>query len=211
MKLNGTLIDVVMEGLTPIILHNGRTSNPLNEYAKRLKKVSAKRTKTDEDYEEMASIEWEAGLYWDNDLGVYMPADNLQRMFLDAAKKIKKGRETSCVDFGGNDPGCFGFPIEFSDSKHLEKLRANKKHWFQKSVTIGQAKVIRTRPIFHTPWKIKCSILLFSGQGLDVDDVVEILNIASYRIGIGDWRPGSPKVPGRFGKFTVSEVNTRKV
>ncbi len=46
-----------------MLQHNGQTADPLNEFAKELKKVSGKRNKTDEYHALMGEIEWRAGLY----------------------------------------------------------------------------------------------------------------------------------------------------
>ena len=50
-------------GLSPLLMHNGQAADPSNTYARKMKEVSSKRAKTDADYEELAKIEWFAGLY----------------------------------------------------------------------------------------------------------------------------------------------------
>jgi hypothetical protein len=52
-----TTLKVQLRGASPMLLHNGRTANPLDKFARQLKAVSKKRNKTDADYEEMAKIE----------------------------------------------------------------------------------------------------------------------------------------------------------
>ncbi len=44
-----------------LMMHNGRTKDPLDPYAKALKKLTGKRKKTDADYLEISRLEWEAG------------------------------------------------------------------------------------------------------------------------------------------------------
>ena len=54
-------LQLTIKGVSPLLLHNGQTANPLNKYARQLKAVSGKRNKTDEDFEAMAKIEFLAG------------------------------------------------------------------------------------------------------------------------------------------------------
>lgn len=53
-------LKIKIVGISPLLMHNGQTSDPLNRFSKQLKAVSSKRKKSDEDYEEMARIEWHA-------------------------------------------------------------------------------------------------------------------------------------------------------
>ena len=79
-------------GITPLITHNNQTANPLNEYSKAIKSLTSKRKKTDADHQEIARIEWEAGLYLENGV-VVMPARCIEATFLAAAKKSKDGKK----------------------------------------------------------------------------------------------------------------------
>jgi hypothetical protein len=59
-----------LTGIRPLIMHNGRMADPLDPMAKKLKKLSGERKKTDATHEKMAEIEWEASLYWSDSLGL---------------------------------------------------------------------------------------------------------------------------------------------
>ena len=73
-----------------MLVHNGRMANPLDRFAKMMKEVSGKRSKTDADHELMARIEFMAGLYMSAD-GPIIPAQNIDAMLVNAAKKLKDG------------------------------------------------------------------------------------------------------------------------
>ena len=79
-----------LQSSAPLLMHNGQTANPLHPLAKKLKQVSSKRTKTDADYEEMARIEFLAGLYMAED-GPVLPEHVIDAMLIAAAKK-RQGR-----------------------------------------------------------------------------------------------------------------------
>ncbi len=195
-------LTVHIKGIRPLILHNGQTSDPLNPFAKMIKKVAGKRNKTDDDYEEMGKIEFEASLYWSSDLGLYIPADNLQRMILDGAKKLKLGRQAGAAQVDHE----FGVPLKTPDSDNLDKLKANTKLYFRKSVTVNGSKVVRTRAMIPTGWGLAFKIDLDTST-LEKDQFADIMGVCSTRVGLGDWRPGAPKVPGIFGKFVVEKIS----
>ena len=198
-------VKISIKGIRPIIMHNGRTSDPLDEYARKLKKVSAKRNKTEDDHALMAEIEFEAGLYWSDEMGVYMPVDNLQRMFLDACKKLKLGRQSVGIMVDAE----YGVPLNFPHSKNWNKLKSTPEYVFRKAVSVASAKVMRTRPLIPTGWTAEIPVELDTDL-IDVDTFESICDIAGLRIGLGDWRPGAPRVPGPFGRFIVESFTQEK-
>src|SRR4051812_43785097 len=86
------LLSLTIVGTAPLIMHNGQTAGPLNKYAKMLKAVSAKRKKTEADYEEIARIEFVAGLYMGQG-GPVIPARLLEAAVVEGARKSKLGKQ----------------------------------------------------------------------------------------------------------------------
>jgi len=199
-------LNLSLRGIRPIIMHNGRTADPLDPWAKKLKSVSSKRKKTEEDHELMSEIEFEAGLYWSDEMGVYMPTDNLQRMFLDACKKIRMGRESIGIMIDAE----YGCPLIFPNHKNLKKLKNDPKARLRKAVGLASGvRVMRTRPLIETGWTLEVPVEL-DPDLIDRDAFEQIADIAGHRIGMGDWRPGAPKVPGQFGRFVVESITEVK-
>lgn len=186
-------------GITPMIIHNGRTANPLDPYSKKLKGLTSKRNKTDEDIEELLKVQWEAGLYWDDDLGLYMPSENLYAAFYKAAKKFKLGVKCSAVSF----PHPLGYPIITNHHKDFMALKADPLNKFVKTVVVQKSKTIACRPIFNT-WRMEFD-LEFETTTIDANEIKTILGAMAQRIGLGVWTPGSPK-PGVHGKFVIKKM-----
>lgn len=65
---------------------------------------------------------------------------------------------------------------------------------------VNNRKHIRVRPRFDT-WEITGELDVLQPDLLTPDVVTRIFDLAGI-VGLGDWRPGSPKSPGAFGKFT---------
>jgi len=53
---------------------------------------------------------------------------------------------------------------------------------------------------FH--WEITVP-LVYNARALSAEQIVNLINIAGFHVGIGDWRPGSPSSPGPHGMFTL--------
>jgi hypothetical protein len=186
-------------GIVPLLIHCNKASNPLNNYAKHMKALTAKRKKTDEDFEEIARVEWEAGLYL-NDGVVALPSDNLDRCLWDAAKKTKNGKQYKQGVMIMED----WLPLDYSGTKirvkqngeipilELDKFYPNYRH--QAMVKVGMQQVLRTRPIFHN-WSFLFSIAI-DEQVLDERTVVMIVETAGKYIGLCEKRP-------RLGRFDV--------
>jgi hypothetical protein len=66
--------------------------------------------------------------------------------------------------------------------------------------TVGMSKHIRVRPIFDK-WTCEGTCEVWDERLAKA--LPEIFEIAGARVGIGDWRPSSPKKPGPFGRFTA--------
>lgn len=178
-------------GVAPLILHNGQTRDPLNHFAKALKKVSAKRNKTDADHEEMAKIEWYASLYL-SDGRVCMPGENLERLVLDAAKKLKLGKQVQAGVF------CPGVAIiEYHGPETVDELWEDPRFRFTTAVRVNQSAVMRTRARFDR-WSFEMEIR-YDPQMIDLAQLHQIMTIAGESIGCGEWRP-------KFGRFEVQAL-----
>ena len=185
-------LSVKIQSASPLLMHSGQTVDQTNHYAKLLKKISSKRGKTEADLKEMSRIEFIAGLYLNDDNKVILPIDILDATIVNGAKKDKLGMQAKSGIFVTDDS-----ILEFKDSdKTADELLEMGIYTFKKAVRVGQAKVIRTRPIFKT-WGATIN-LEYDKDIIDADSVVRAVRRAGEVVGVGDWRP-------RFGRFTVVE------
>ena len=191
---NLPFVQIRLQGVSPLLCHNGQTADPRNTYSKAIKAVSGKRKKTDADYDEMARLEWLAGLYRvDGDLVI--PDYVIESAMIKGAMKSKRGPQAKCglfftehasLDFDGK-------PKEIDDDK-LAEMFAGGKFTHTIGVKVGQAKVMRTRPIFRN-WSITISAQ-YDPDVLNMQEVEEFATDAGKLVGIGDWRP-------KHGRFTA--------
>src|SRR5688572_8352761 len=107
-------------GVAPLLMHNGQLADPLNKWAKAMKKITAKRKKTDEDYEELSRLEFEGGLYLDDDLAPCIPGINLEGCLVDGAKKSKLGEQFKAAVMIVDN-----WPLLYSGPRAVEELWAH--------------------------------------------------------------------------------------
>ena len=182
-------IQITISGESPLLCHNGQTADPRNTYAKAMKAVSGKRKKTDADLDELARLEWLAGLYRFRDQLV-IPDYVLEAVFIKGAMKSKRGPQAKCgLFFTEHAPLKFdGKPETISDETLSELFQAGD-HVHSIAVRVGMAKVIRTRPIFRR-WSLTATAQ-YDPDVLNHRDIQEIADDAGKLVGIGDWRPST--------------------
>lgn len=179
-----------VEGVAPLILHNGRLANPLDPFTKSLRELSVKRKKTDADLEELSRREWFGGLYTDEQNRPCIPGENIEAMLVNALKKQRLGSAGKAgVIVDGS------FPIRYEGPQFAtEDLYRDGRFVDRRMVKIQKIKVLRTRPIFRN-WKLEFTVN-FLPEILNKAQVVDAVVTAGRLVGLGDFVP-------KFGRFEV--------
>jgi hypothetical protein len=189
-------IRVTIRGATPLMMHNDRLANPMNEFARRLKEVTGKRKKTDADIQEISKIEFLGGIYYHRDVGVYLPGRNVRKSLVDGAKKIKQGTTVQSSVTVQEEH----VPLLYDGPREPEKLF---EAGFVDVRMVGnqRARVVRTRPIFLA-WGAQFTMEYFPEQ-INPETLRQCLEIAGQLCGIGDYRPAISG--GTFGKYRIEK------
>ena len=186
-------LKIKLVGTSPLLMHNERLADPLDAVTKELKRTTSKKKKTDEDHEQVARIEWEGGLYFDDKIGPYLPGWNLVATLKSAGRLSKRGKDIERAVNILEDK----VPVQYSGPRKLDAMyKAGMRD--RRSVGVMGKRVIRTRPRFEE-WAVEFTLLFEEGV-FNRDDLVAILADAGTMIGTGDFRP-------RFGRFSVEVVN----
>jgi hypothetical protein len=193
------IIKFKIRGVVPTIQHNGQTSDPLNHFAKEIKKISSKKVKTDDDYMEMARLEWFASLYTNDHEQIIWPAENIEKMIADAAKKTRQGKQTLAGIFIDGDT-----KLEYEgpkDPKKLWEFASFEKNPFVSRVSAvvksSNGRIMRTRAIFRD-WAVQFNVNYMEDL-LSASQIKDFVNTAGTIIGLSDWRP-------KYGRFVVESV-----
>lgn len=187
---------VIGRGL--LVMNNPQVADPLNAGAKELKVINAKRKKTDDDLILLSQLSVKWGVYWDNNIGIYVPSRWIFGLLTGTSYKLakvsKKDIRTSI--FIDDDK----FKLKYAGSKTVKGLADivnNEMYHHRQVLKQGQVMVAKTRPIFKE-WSFAFS-LIFDDSMIDESTVKQILAYGFKYGGIGDFRP-------TFGKADIEFI-----
>lgn len=166
-------------------MHNVQLASPLNPYAKKLKALSSKRIKTDEDRWDIARVEFEGGMYYAEQVGPYLPPENLLASLVSGARMIKAGKKVE----RGVVVADYMLPLIYDGPRDIDGLWAGGEgsaYVYIRPVTVARQKIDRCRPIFRD-WKIEAEVIV-DPQAIDLAEFVQVARLAGEMEGIGDFR-----------------------
>ncbi|WP_054909028.1 hypothetical protein [Pseudomonas sp. NBRC 111135] len=183
------IIQAKLTGTRPLLMHADVFADPLNPLTKAHKELTSRRKKSDDDHELIAQSEWRGGLYFDENLGPYMPGLNIEAALVAGGKLSKLGtqlkRSVEVVD-----ERC---RLDYEGPRTVEGLWS-QRFYDARSVKVQTARLTRYRPLFRL-WSLPCSIA-FDEELINRDQVIKCLVDAGQYCGLGDFRP-------KFGRFSV--------
>ena len=187
-------------------MHSDTLCNPMHPLTKQMKEISSIRNKKDEHHIKMAELEFQACIYYDSNLGVYMPSDCIYASFQAAARKYKLGTYMKAVLL----ESAIGYPIKELKGKTPVSLWNEKnadgmqKYTYTKSVVVSRSRIMRTRFITQN-WSLKISGDLLV-ELMSIDQLFMIAQTAGLECGLCELRP--QKGRGSFGKFTIESFKS---
>lgn len=179
-----------------MLMHNARLADPLDPVTKALRRMTSKRLKTDEDHVEIARLEHAAGMYFDRDIGPYLPGENMARCLRDGAKLTKAGLKIARGVVISTDVN----PVAYDGPRDLDGLWADENFRFTTSVKVTTSRTMRTRPRFAA-WACAAEGIA-DPHVIDLSELQQVATTAGQMIGIGDFRP-------RYGRFTATVQEAR--
>lgn len=180
-----------IQGTRPLLMHNGHMANPLNPLSQELAALTKKRKKTIDDYRAIAEVEMKAGLYWHDEVGPFVPADNVFKSFIKGGGRHKLGSTIERSVFIIDDM----LPLQYEGPRTVDELIEDPDFRLEAIVKIGQSKTMRTRPKFDN-WSLEATFELDEDE-LDLHNLETPVKDAGKYVGLGDWRP-------RYGTYEVN-------
>ncbi|MCE0757104.1 hypothetical protein LU683_29930 [Pseudomonas asiatica] len=187
------LLVLSVKGTSPLMMHSDKLANPLHPVTKAHKELTAKRKKTDDDHLAIARSEFIAGAYFDSSSGFFIPGANFDATFLAGAKLQKLGTHWKRGALVMTDKA----ELEFTGPSTPEALWEDQRFVDCRGVKVGQAKIMRYRPIF-LDWSCQLEVAI-NTDVLDLQEVKKAIEDAGKLIGVCEYRP-------RFGRFEVAYV-----
>ena len=174
-------------GGRPLLVNNPRTVDPFDEYARAKKRITSKRSKTDEDLEKLRELEVESKLYFE-DGRVVVPSTWISAGVAGCAWKLKKISKAEVrgglfmreayipLTYDGMDR-VTGLSCIAKDPKFIETLLLKQ----------GQVKIAKSFPVFKD-WSFVAD-MTYNPLVLDRETLVELLSYIAEYGGLGDFRP----------------------
>jgi hypothetical protein len=183
-------IQFTIRGVSPLVLHAPRTVDPLDPITIEMKRISAKRKKTEDDHAEIALLELTAGLYFDDQLGPYLPGHMIDAAVAKGATALRRGADIKKAYATFDEK----IKLMYKGPRELEKLIRDPVFIDRRPVVVGRAKVMRSRPIFRDWWAVIEG--MYDGAIFDLADLKHCIELSGRYAAIGDNRP-------RFGRYAV--------
>jgi hypothetical protein len=174
-------------GGSPLVCHNERLADPLDEIVRQIGTFTAKRKKTEADHLEIAHLEFLGGLYT-NGNGPCLPAWNILRCLQDGARRHKRGLDVP----RGIYPVLDHADIQYDGPRDPDAMWKAGSFSLRKTVGVQRSRTMRTRPIF-TDWQAELEVEV-DATVFDLDTLAHIWHDAGVYAGIGEMRP----IYGRF-------------
>lgn len=175
-------------GVAPLVFHNGRLADALDERVKAMSQISGKRKKTEADHRQLAELEFKGSLYLSQGRPC-IPDEMLEAAMAKAAGLQRRGTKAKAGLVVRRSP-----MLEYEGPKDPDGLWQDGTFQLRCGVRVGAARVMRTRPIFRD-WQADLEVA-FLPHLLNPQDVTSFLEAAGEQVGIGDWRP-------KYGRFLV--------
>lgn len=189
-------LHVTLNGTSPLVEHSPKCVNPLHPIAKEMKKYTSKKKKTEEDLQTISDLEWEAGVYWDDNIGLVIPNECLAATFLAGAKMNKNGsafqKYVHIIDSLA--------PLDIGETQDYDTMKTDPRFRDVRSVCVMRARVVRTRPRFNT-WRTEFD-MMFDENKIDSDVIALAIENAGNYVGLCEMRDMG------YGRFAASIEET---
>lgn len=193
-----------------ILLHNNRSVNPTDSFARYFKSHTPKSSDSDQKFIDHHIREWFAYIYTDkqidcstngeisvSDEKLIIPHYMIQACFRKGASALKSlGKKFSAGVMVSDNSFLMHSKVTLSLEEQANVCR------FQNVVVVNKtSSIIRVRPYFtqwYTDIQLDCDTQIINKQ-----QIIDSINIAGRLCGLGDWRPNRS---GIYGRFEAKEI-----
>jgi hypothetical protein len=179
---------IKIQGVSPLLQNNPQTVDPFNRFAKAKKVITNKKAKTDDDLIELGNLEVESKVFFDDELGVYVPATWLTESVVTKAFAIAKISKDKMR--GGLFATESKLKLQYRDMGKVQAIQdivANPVFRHNMILPQQNVRIAKNFPIFHK-WSFE-TILEFDDYVVDFGSLKNIIQTVAKYGGYGDFRP----------------------
>lgn len=190
-------ITIELKGTSPLLMHNPRMVDPEFDPNRKIKALTSKRKKTDDDLKTIEKLEWYGGLYEEGGV-IVQPTSKVRKCLVNTGKISKMGKMIErAIAFTS-----MNVPLIYDGPKAIDEVYALPRFHSRLSVGVGGKRVMRVRPQF-VPWALRVEGNFVEDAGLNYEDLERIVELAGTVEGIGDNRVNG------YGRF-IGSIKVRK-
>lgn len=181
-------VKVKFNGISPLLLNNPQMVDVFNKYSKEMKKITNKRSKTEEDHLDISNIEMKAKIYWDDELGIYVPSRWLLAAFAKISfKTVKVSKDNIRASvFVVEDKAKLSYK-GINNVKTAVDVTDNGLFRHRMILPQQKIRIAKTTPIFHD-WSFEFNIE-YDDKIIDESSIKQLLEHMGKYGGFGDFRP----------------------
>jgi len=191
-------------GHNEIRINNPQSADPLNKYAKEMKGFTAIRKKTDSDIEAMRNLEVESKLYFNEEIGVWIPSTWIMASIAgESFKQCKISKKNTRGAVFLND---FKVKLTYNGMKKVKTISdlvLNPDFRTTELLKQGMVKIAKSTPTFDG-WSFEINFD-FDEEVFTDSEIKKILKVAVERNGFGDFRPTYGR--GSIEDLVISELD----
>lgn len=185
-----------LTGLGTLLMHNVRMADPLDEFTLRGRELMLAKKKKGADTAkitaELMRNEWEGGLYHDDHMGPYIPAESIRACLIEGARASRKGVDVQRAVIAVDNAR-----LEYDGPRDVKGMWSARM-FDRRMVTIERKRVLRCRPKFRD-WSCVVNIQ-YVAEFMTHDTLFGYLCDAGLLAGLGDARSIG------LGRFEVKEI-----
>lgn len=185
-----------VKGVAPLLQNNPQTVDRFNPYTRQMAAINAKKTRrTDDDYLELQNIEVRAKVFFDSEIGVYVPASWVMAAIANNAFRVAKISRDNIRGalFTTDDKITLSYRDQAKVAT-IDDIVGNPDFRIKMTLPQGQVRVVKACPIFHA-WSFSTEVE-FDDKIIDPDSLTRIVEHASKYGGFGDFRPTFGRAKG---------------
>ena len=190
-------VRTILVGTSPLVMKNPSMADPDYEYTEAIARITARGSKmTKEERKEKSSLQFQGSLYFDTEVGPFIPMANMRKCFIQAARIRKLG---TAVERAVNADGMLA-PVDYKGPRDVRGLLNDPAYRYRTMVNANpssgkKSMVPLVRPMFPR-WKVAAEWQLLTDV-LDFDKFVDLVSVAGKVEGLGDNRRNG------YGRFTA--------
>lgn len=186
-----------LTGARPMLMHNARMANPIDPWTRALSALTGKRSKTDEDLQQIMITEARGSCYETTDGSLGLPNRIVWASLYNAAKAFKQGENIKrALSYEDVTP-----PMYIGErTVKCEEWLSDTEHISYEGVVVAGRRVMRSRPKITPGWVSQHTFDLLTDV-IDFRDLAPIIERAGRLGGVGDRRP-------IYGTFTAKVLDS---